>query len=562
MQGWRCTWIHQPSIFLSLIIICQEPKPEDNLWAGRTARKFESFGRPQKQQQQQFPNFPNKKQNDREQQQWDKIYDTFNNWDDDVNDDWNNRLDHETSDTRQDDWSDDLENQQHFADFQFEIKKLSEMYSGSEHAPGPAPSQSSSFSRDKSSSLSRRQPFSSGDRDNVRSRGTPRPRYSDLRRDEETAGRPDNFNQLRPSDENIGRADSYNFGQNTQSYERPEFQWAKAEVTTRAPVYENRNMVRQKQQEEEEGRPVRMVRRPLTPAQTSGSLGVLPAPAEFQENTRRVSGHFYDDADTANFQFDPSPNSFENSYQYQNNPIGNEFQQNDIWNDIEKNTIYQTPDPAENSVGDRYPYPYQKPAFNEPEFEYNIKPISPVTPREPEAVYRIKPKTNIKRKTESVMKTKSNSFLNLDEATLILSEPHISRRNEGLKKSSASVPTLTKVRAESEDTSSSLKERPRGYRRVEDSYRDYRRGSGSQEPRLPDASHSHRGHKRMEDSVGGESYHHGVSPDHHGGLEAAVVAGANHYRAEHYDQPQRLAFQIHGQEGPKSYRFGHDTGVG
>ena len=538
-----------------LNIIYQEPTPEDISWSGRTARKFESFGRAPKQQQQRFPNF--KKQENKEQQQWDKIYDTFNNWDDDVNDDWNNRRDHEagTSDTRQDDWSDDTDN--HFADFQFEIKKLSEMYSGSGQAPGQSPSLSS---RDKSSSSSRHQAFSSGDRDNVRSRGTPRPRYSDLRRQEETTRRPDNYNELRQSDESIVRADSYNIGHNAppQGYERPEFQWAKAEVTTRTPVYQNRNMVPAQQEQE---RPVRM-RRPLAPAQTSGSLGVLPAPAEFQDNTRRVSGQFYDDTDTANFQFDPSPSSFENSYQYKNNLIGNEFQQNDIWSDIQKNTIYQTPEPEQNSVGDRYPYPYQKPAFNEPEFEYGISPISPVSyTKEAEAVYRIKPRTNVKRKIESVKPIKStNSFL--DESTLILSEPHSSRGYAGLKKSSASVPTLTKVRAEAEDTTSSLKERPRGYRRVEESHRDYRqtiRGAGSQKSRIPD---SNRGIKRMEDSVGGESYHHGVAPDHHGGLEAAVVAGANHYRAEHYDQPQRLAFQIHGQEGPQSYRFGHDTGVG
>ena len=554
MQRWRCTWIHHPNIFLSLIIIHQEPTPEEISWSGRTARKFESFGQAPKQQQQKFPHF--KKQENKEQQQWDKIYDTFNNWDDDVNDDWNNRLDHEAgaSDTRQDDWSDDTDN--HFADFQFEIKKLSEMYSGSGQAPGRT---QSSSSQDKSLSSSRHQAFSSGDRNNVRNRGTPRPRYSDLRRHEETTRRPDNYNQLRPSDESFGRVDNYNYNMrhNSQSYERPEFQWAKAEVTTRAPVFKNRNMVSTQQEEE---RPVRM-RRPLTPAQTSGSLGVLPAPAEFQDNTRRVSGHFYDDTDTANFQFDPSPSSFENSYQYKNNPIGNEFQQNDIWSDIEKNAIYQTPEPEQNSVDDRYPYPYQKPAFNEPEFEYDISPISPVSyTKDPEAVYRIKPKTNVKRKIESVKQKPTNSFL--DEATLILSEPHTSRGYSGLKKSSASVPTPTKVRAEAEDTSSSLKERPRGYRRVEDSYRDYRqtvRGSGSQEPRIPETN---KAIKRIEDSVGGESYHHGVAPDHQGGLEAAVVAGANHYRAEHYDQPQRLAFQIHGQEGPKSYRFGHDTGVG
>ena len=31
---------------------------------------------------------------------------------------------------------------------------------------------------------------------------------------------------------------------------------------------------------------------------------------------------------------------------------------------------------------------------------------------------------------------------------------------------------------------------------------------------------------------------------------------------ESYEEPQRLSFQIHGQEGPNSYRFGYDTGIG
>jgi hypothetical protein len=46
------------------------------------------------------------------------------------------------------------------------------------------------------------------------------------------------------------------------------------------------------------------------------------------------------------------------------------------------------------------------------------------------------------------------------------------------------------------------------------------------------------------------------------GLQAAVVAGAAGYNAAGYNEPQRLSFQIHGQEGPNSYRFGHDTGLG
>ena len=70
-----------------------------------------------------------------------------------------------------------------------------------------------------------------------------------------------------------------------------------------------------------------------------------------------------------------------------------------------------------------------------------------------------------------------------------------------------------------------------------------------------------RGVRRV-DSVGGESLHHTGLAQHHGGLQAAVEAGARHYQPENYQDPKRLAFQIHGQEGPSSYRFGHDTGIG
>lgn len=45
-------------------------------------------------------------------------------------------------------------------------------------------------------------------------------------------------------------------------------------------------------------------------------------------------------------------------------------------------------------------------------------------------------------------------------------------------------------------------------------------------------------------------------------IEAAVAAGAAAYPGEAYGDEKRLSFQIHGQEGPHSYRFGYDTGVG
>jgi len=52
-----------------------------------------------------------------------------------------------------------------------------------------------------------------------------------------------------------------------------------------------------------------------------------------------------------------------------------------------------------------------------------------------------------------------------------------------------------------------------------------------------------------------------------GQLEASVLAGAEAYgvaaRPEGvYQNEERLSFQIHGQEGPHSYRYGYDTGNG
>merc|ERR1712183_254660 len=52
------------------------------------------------------------------------------------------------------------------------------------------------------------------------------------------------------------------------------------------------------------------------------------------------------------------------------------------------------------------------------------------------------------------------------------------------------------------------------------------------------------------------------APSHQRDIEAAVHAGAAAYNGEHYSQPQKVSFQIHGQGGPHSYRFGYDTGVG
>lgn len=38
--------------------------------------------------------------------------------------------------------------------------------------------------------------------------------------------------------------------------------------------------------------------------------------------------------------------------------------------------------------------------------------------------------------------------------------------------------------------------------------------------------------------------------------------GDSLYAPVEYEQSQKMQFQIHGQEGPHSYRFGHDTGDG
>jgi len=45
-------------------------------------------------------------------------------------------------------------------------------------------------------------------------------------------------------------------------------------------------------------------------------------------------------------------------------------------------------------------------------------------------------------------------------------------------------------------------------------------------------------------------------------IEAAVHAQAAGGVGVGYTNPQRLSFQIHGQDGPNSYRYGYDTGVG
>jgi len=69
------------------------------------------------------------------------------------------------------------------------------------------------------------------------------------------------------------------------------------------------------------------------------------------------------------------------------------------------------------------------------------------------------------------------------------------------------------------------------------------------------------------DSLERADHHHPGGFGHQGpadqrNIEAAVAAGAAAYHADGHEQPKRLSFQIHGQEGPNSYRFGYDTGLG
>lgn len=67
---------------------------------------------------------------------------------------------------------------------------------------------------------------------------------------------------------------------------------------------------------------------------------------------------------------------------------------------------------------------------------------------------------------------------------------------------------------------------------------------------------------RAEDRSGSAGSAAYPPPPEQASIEAAVAAGANQYQADEYEEAKRLAFQIHGQEGPDSYRFGYDTGVG
>merc|ERR1711892_754701 len=76
--------------------------------------------------------------------------------------------------------------------------------------------------------------------------------------------------------------------------------------------------------------------------------------------------------------------------------------------------------------------------------------------------------------------------------------------------------------------------------------------------------------RRIRDNIESESWQNNYSPYTKTGpahlsprgLEGAVYSGAAAYKAENYEEPKRIQFQIHGQDGPNSYRYGYDTGIG
>lgn len=58
------------------------------------------------------------------------------------------------------------------------------------------------------------------------------------------------------------------------------------------------------------------------------------------------------------------------------------------------------------------------------------------------------------------------------------------------------------------------------------------------------------------------AYDNAYVPPEQKSIQEAVAKGAANYNGDTYEDPKRLSFQIHGQDGPNSYRFGYDTGIG
>ena len=581
-------------IVINLSFGCQEVKKEENIVRNnRGARKFESFGGRQQQQQQLFRNNFQERASDKEQ--WNRIYDTFNNWNDDAehdNDDWNNQFDRDDNNNDLDayhhDWDDNVQNDEHFANFQFEIKKLSESYSGSE-----ASSNHPSYNSDDARNQNHRHQEDTVPQDNYKTIEQQRPQTFDNQGFQwSKAGIDQPQSPVFYADDTIKDAPPvYNTNSASIRMHRKPTSYPKSRSKARLQSYQVKDDIQE---------PVQKI--------------VLPAPTKFQDYNRRISSQFqdkfYNDENVADFEFHDAADGYKNSFDYQRNPIREEFVQNDGWGSSSSDSSSGFADSEQ-----KYPYPYQRPVFEVPDLEFDIQPIrikekepsyQPETVSKSEYYYK-PPSKPVERQT-----TKSrnpNSYIYLDEATKILSEPQPSKSY--LDKYKPKQEPSEDIPASIDD----LKNRPRGNRRVEDNVfrqedssrgynripdytkkqRGYRRiedsaneGYRSEDNRviggyrlLDDSANegyrrvddstsggyrrvdenSNGGYRRVEDSASGESYQHGVS-DHHGGIEAAVVAGANHFSPEHYEQPQRLAFQVHGQEGPQSYRFGHDTGVG
>ena len=230
----------------------------------------------------------------------------------------------------------------------------------------------------------------------------------------------------------------------------------------------------------------------------------------------------------------------------------------------------------ELDIEDKYPYPYQRPVFS----EWEVAPVSAPSPA-----------SRLTTAAPPTSRPRPSSYVGVDEATRILSEPHVTTklasdlasRPRGVRRVEDSYRGRGSKRVEVEDNNRGQVESYGGRktRRIEDSYsqKDNYRGQdnmyrGRRKDNYKGQKDSYKGqeasYKGQEDSYRGQedshvdaSYSAGPVVSRHGdGIEAAVLAGAGHYRAEQYDLPSRLAFQIHGQQGPLSYRFGHDTGVG
>ena len=72
--------------------------------------------------------------------------------------------------------------------------------------------------------------------------------------------------------------------------------------------------------------------------------------------------------------------------------------------------------------------------------------------------------------------------------------------------------------------------------------------------------------RSISDNLEGESHSYSHSPHYHPQRlhddHLAITREATRYSAGNYAEPKKVQFQIHGQGGPNSYRFGHDTGIG